>query len=104
MAKKIVTVADVTVATAGSRQQVTSTSTPCESIIFQGFPTNTGYIYVGDSVVASGRGIALEAKQTFTAAPEKLDDGGSNLLDLSDFYVDSSVNGEKVKICYVTRK
>ncbi|MDQ3024113.1 MAG: hypothetical protein M3R04_07000 [bacterium] len=103
MAKKLVTVGDVTVTTAGTRVRVTATETQCESIIFQGHPSNTGYIYFGDTLVSATRGTALEAKQAGTVAPAKEGEGGE-LMDLSDFWVDASVNGEKVKVSYIARR
>lgn len=103
MANKLTTVADVTVTTAGTRVQVTATSTLCESILFQGHPSNTGKVYVGDSNVSATRGTSLDAKIGYTVASNPKGDG-SHLFDLSDYWVDAQTNGEKVKVSYVAAK
>ncbi len=81
----------VTVTTAGTAVQMTSVSG--EVFAIQALPTNTGYMYVGSDdtnlEVASTTGYWLGA-------------GGSIALacaNLSEIWVDSSVNGEKV--CWI---
>lgn len=81
----------VTVTTAGTAVQMTSVRGTAFAI--QALPTNTGYMYIGsDSTnldVASTTGYILGA-------------GGSLALacdNLSEIWVDASVNGEKV--CWI---
>ncbi len=100
MASSYVTVADVTVTTAGTRVPVSATATPIQSIIFQAHNTATGRMYIGDSSVSATQGVYITAGQTLTISAEAARNGGGELI-LSDFYVDSSVNGEKVKVSYI---
>ncbi len=74
-----------TVTTAGTRV-VLAASTACKSVTIKSLSTNTGFIYVGNSAVASTNGFQLLA-------------GDSISLDISNLNtvnIDSSVNGEGV--------
>lgn len=81
----------VTVTTAGTAVQMTQV----RGLVFaiQAMPTNTGYMYVGSDDtnldVASTTGYVLGAGASIAVRCD----------DLSEFWVDSSVNGEKV--CWV---
>ena len=79
-----------TVTTAGTRVQLSVASVPCKKVIIQGGVDNGGWIYVGDSTVASSNGYAIAASQSVIITPSNL-----NLI-----YIDSSVNGEGVKYLY----
>jgi len=96
----------VTVTTAGTRTQVTSsTSIYVESIYIEALGTNTGYMYIGNSDVSSTKYVArLGAGQGWWwTAPSS---GGSGYkavgqgLQISSLYIDSSVSGEKVQVTY----
>lgn len=98
--------ASKTVTTAGTRVQVNSTAGILPtSIYFEALGSNTGYIYVGLSDVASTLYIArLSAGQGFSLGAEIGSLGyraGGQGLKLSDYWVDSSVNGEKVLVTYM---
>lgn len=97
--------ASKTVTTAGTRVQVSTSATYVTSIYFEALGTNTGYIYVGDSSVSSTVHIArLSAGQSFTIAVDVTTGHGvGSELNLSDYWVDSSVNGEKVQVTYLQR-
>lgn len=101
---KVFSIADVTVTTAGTEVQLSSTTIRASSVTIQALNTNTGFIYVGDSNVASGRGIELDAGQAITISADLSGRPGGDEIDLSDIYVDSSVNGEKVKVVYQKRQ
>jgi hypothetical protein len=94
-----------TVTTAGTRVQV-STSTVYVSSIFCETPRgNTGYIYIGGSAVSSTvffHEFAI-GKDTWSMTSPLAGDGRVpvNAINLSDLWIDSSVNGEKVKITYL---
>lgn len=97
----------LTVTTAGTRVQCTlDTSIKPTSIYFEALGTNTGYIYVGLVTVSSTVYIArLSAGAGF---PLKSDSSGNARIggvdiQLSNLYVDSSVNGEKVQMTYLYR-
>ena len=74
-----------TVTTAGTAEQLASTST-IKSIAIKALASNTGIIYVGNSGVDSTNGYELEAGEGITLLID----------DPSDIYIDSSVNGEGV--------
>lgn len=94
-----------TVATAGTRVQVSSTDLFVTAIYCETPRANTGYIYIGTSTVSSTvffHEFAI-GKDTWSMASPVAGMGRapSNCFNLADFYVDSSVNGEKVKITYL---
>lgn len=97
-------VSAVAVATAGTRVQASATSKTAPTIIFQADSANTGNMYIGDSSVAAANGISLSAGQimSFSADPRPM--GGTDELDLSDFYIDAAVNGESVRVVLMRRQ
>lgn len=94
-----------TVTTAGTEVRVSTGNERPSSIYFEALGTNTGYIYVGLSTVSSTVYIArLSAGQGFSISADST--GSARLgadLKLSDYWVDSSVNGEKVQVTYLYR-
>lgn len=74
----------VTVTTAGTRVQLSGSSTPIRSICIKALHADTGKIYVGNSTVSSSNGYELIADLSAC-----LDVNNINLI-----YIDSSVNGE----------
>lgn len=95
-----------TVTTAGTRVQLTATTTILPSSVYiEALGTNTGYIYLGLVTVSStvyisrlsaGQGIWIAAD-----APGTRGGLGSVGLQLSSLYIDSSVNGEKAQMTYM---
>lgn len=100
MAIKIYTLAQQTVATAGTAQQVSATPTRITAIVFQATKSNTGNIIVGDENVSSSRGIVLEPGQSVSYNQDHEGREGSDEFYLSDFWIDATVNGSTVKITY----
>ncbi len=74
-----------TVATAGSRTTLAA-STAVKSVTIKALSTNTGFIYVGDTTVASTNGFQLSARDSVSL----------DLANLNTINIDSSVNGEGV--------
>lgn len=94
-----------TVTTAGTRVQVSTTDVFVSAIFCETPRANTGYIYIGGSTVSSTvffHEFAI-GKDTWsmTSPIAGLGRPPSNAINLADLYVDSSVNGEKVKITYL---
>lgn len=81
-----------TVTTAGTRVQLSSSSVSCRKVKIIGLSTNTGSIWVGGSTVASGRGEPLLALQSTDWIETN---------NLSNIYIDSTVNAEGVSYIYV---
>ena len=107
----------VTVTTAGTIVRATSTQSDptarvgLQSIQFQALPANTGVIYIGTSAMVKSTGVGvlgiIPAPTSATAGPfgsfsvaEVLAPAG---LNLADFYIDSTVNGEGVIISAVVQ-
>jgi hypothetical protein len=93
----------ITVSTAGSAVQVSTTPRPFVWALFHIPPGNTGDIYIGDINVSSTNGFSL---QKLTANVTHLDNivlDGKRFaedppLDLKDFYVDAVTSGDKVEV------
>ena len=98
----------VTVTTAGTRVQVTSFTTirPIAAY-FEAVGSNTGQIYIGNSSVSSTSYYARLGIPSTTSSPSWSITGssegrvGATGIQLSSFYVDSSVNGDKVQVTYI---
>ena len=97
-----------TVTTAGTQVQVTTnTAIKPISVYFEADSANTGQIYIGLSDVSSTSYFARLTIPSTTSAPGWSISGtsghriGGTGIQLSNFWVDSSVNGEKVHITYV---
>ena len=103
MAWKIIS-ATVTVATAGTPVQVSSTVLYSPSVVIQANTDNAGTVYVGDSLVDALStpkiGIALLARSTITLNE---DSKGSDYIDLSKIYIDSGTNGQVVQVMYMVK-
>ena len=81
------------VASAGTAEQLTTTSTPCKMVNIFAKAGNTGNVFVGGVNVASTRGMVLEqARSTDWFAISNL-----NLI-----YVDVATGGDGVQYAFVT--
>jgi hypothetical protein len=99
--------AAVTVTTAGTRVQMSSdVDYKPASVYVEALGSNTGYIYVGLSNVSStvyisrlaaGEGLTIEVPGAGGANYR----AGSQGIQLSTLYIDSSVNGEKAQLTYL---
>lgn len=79
-----------TVTTAGVRVALSS-STPISSVTIKACIANTGIIYIGNSTVTSSNGFELSAGDTISL----------DIDNLSDVYIDSSVNTQSVTYMWV---
>lgn len=93
----------ITVSSAGTAVQVSSTPRPFVWAWFHNAPGNSGNVYVGGSDVSSTNGLSL---QRLTGSAHHLDEikfegklfAEDPPLDLMDFYVDAATSGDKVEI------
>jgi hypothetical protein len=83
-----------TVTAAGTAVQLTSTDTPCRLITFQAERDNTGYVAIGASTVVAAQG---SERGINLAAGDAVDIYVNNLTQV---YVDSTVNGDGVAYVY----
>ncbi len=92
----------VTVATAGTPVQASATPVVVRAFTMQAHYLNTGVMLMGDSAAN-----AASANAHALAAGDNMGLAGSNIamrdvqIDLSDFWINSTVNGEKVIITYL---
>ena len=94
-----------TVTTSGTQVQLSTTSLKVHTAIVQAEADNTGTITVGDSAAdsATGLGVTLgiptaggtPASVVFSSSRD-----GSNEVELADIWIDSSVNGDGVKVVW----
>lgn len=89
-----------TVTTAGTAVRLTTTNIMAISATIQALKVNTGQVCFGDSsvLVSTTRGTCLDAKQ---AGPLlEIGQPSGKPFDLSQFWIDSAVNGEGVSVTY----
>lgn len=91
---------NVTVTTAGTRVQVSSSDLWVKKIIVRGHAANTGHIYLGTVAVSSSVGLQLKVGDPPIVIGDLEIEGKDDLFNLKNMYVDSSVNGEKLSILY----
>jgi len=91
----------VTVAASGTAVQLSSSSIFAHSVVFQGDPSNTDLVYIGDSDVDATSGLALGAEDIYSLGGQNRARGGDSNYDLSDIWVDAAVGGEKLRYFYV---
>lgn len=96
---------DVTVTTAGTRVQVSSTPILCSHVRFEADGTST--IYVGDSTVSSSKYSAKTLSGATSPVPfwelVAIDGAIGSMFDLSKFWVDGGANGAKCHVTYFDR-
>jgi len=87
-----------TVTTAGTAVALVAASTLRTMLYVRAKSTNTGDIYLGDSAVdkTTSQQIVLDASQEIT-----IEAPAGYCLDINEFYIDASVNGEGVDFLYV---
>ncbi len=99
MSLLMITLPQVTVATAGTEQRLSSA--PISNVVkaYVSSPAaNTGNIWIGDSAVAVGRGIEVVKGTTITLEAQE-----GQLIDLFGTYVDAATNGDKASITYYSK-
>ena len=97
-AYKLKGLSDVTVTSAGTRVQLTSSNILTPSVCIEAKSTNAGKVYVGDSNVTSSLGIELQAGQSICFDGGRVP--GFDMIDLSTIYLDASTSTQVAKITY----
>jgi hypothetical protein len=104
MSLKLQTLAQITIASAATRQQVSSSAIAVSTVIFSAPSANTGDIYVGDSNTSATRCVIVPKGTTISITADMFGKpGGSDLL-LSDLYVDAATSNDKVNVSYLARR
>jgi len=83
-----------TVTAAGSAEKLVAAGTPISWVIISAFEGNTGTVVVGSSTVVADAAIRRGAPLN------KGDSIGLSVSDLSQIYLDVTVNGEGVSFIY----
>lgn len=95
---------DITVVTAGTRVQLTATSTMTPGCAIAAKATNTGNIYIGDSnVAATTAGAVVRPGETIEITGPQIG-GTEEEFDLSRIYIDAGTSGDKVTVGYFARR
>jgi hypothetical protein len=94
----------VTVATPGTRVQLSAASIEAKYFMIQARAANTGLIYIGDNTVAANKGFSLAAGQSFVFDPNDTDrlDDGFGFVNLNSIYIDATVAAEGVNVIYIS--
>lgn len=93
-----------TVAVAGTQERLTTNNLKVSAVMIQAEPTNTNYVYVGDSTVSSTNyGIVLAAGDLITLNAQLLGMGYA-LISLKDIWLDVDTNTEGVSCIYLVEK
>jgi hypothetical protein len=96
-----------TVTTAGTPVQISSTSIKAHSVCIQVNSANTGKIYIGTSTLVAATYVGVlkvlpppsaSSYPEFVATQIMAQNG----IDLSELWIDSSVNGESAIVSYMT--
>jgi len=103
MPVKMKTLAQVTLTTAGTSQRLVAAPNLVLTTTISASPSNSGYIYVGDSNVSSTRYAARLAAGEFVVIDGPSAEGGSDSFDLYDIYIDGSASSDKVMVAYQER-
>lgn len=103
MGQHIKTLSVVTVATPGTRVQLSATPVlDSASIIIQADTANTGNVYVGDVTVTSLNGILLPPGAAISLDGDEV--GGNYLqIDADKVYIDAATSGNKVRVAAITQ-
>lgn len=83
-----------TVAATGTPEAMASAGTTCKTVVLSPLRTNTGDVYMGASSTNNAQHVIVPGVIVLDAPPGKL-------LDLSDIYLDVTVNGEGVGGFYI---
>lgn len=93
-----------TLTSAGTRQSLSATPKIVRSFTVQARPSNTGNIYIGGSSITSTLCTILTPGATFEVEAPEMGSGGSDDLDLADWYIDGATTGDKVYIVALIRE
>jgi hypothetical protein len=88
-----------TVTTAGTRVKLSATSKLVKKLKVKALVGNAGVIYIGDVTVAAANGYQLAAGAEISLVDLFYKDG--DVVDLTNIYIDSAVNGDGVSLVYI---
>lgn len=88
--------------TAGTAQQITTSTIQARSVVIYAAKTNAGAVYIGvDNASAKiGTGINLAAGESYTLEGDK-QNGIPSMILLSSIYFDGATTGDKLVVQYL---
>lgn len=95
---------NITVASAGTRVQLTAASTYAQAVFFEAHEANAGSIYIGGSAVSTTSYVkALTARQGFSvnARDNAMPGPDGGMVDLKKWYVDAGTAAQVVCVSYI---
>lgn len=101
---KRVTSFQKTVTVAGTREALSlgqPYNTQVQAVTIRALSSNTGIVYVGDSIVAAANGYTLTAGETISFSIDGLEWNVGSYIDLTQIWLDVSVGGEGVCVTYL---
>lgn len=93
-----------TIASAGTRVQLTASATYVQAVFFEAHEANAGSVYVGNSSVSTASYVkCLTAKQGFSisALPHSQPGPDGGMVELSKFWVDAGTAAQVVCVSYI---
>jgi hypothetical protein len=81
------------ISTAGVKETLVSSSTPCKEVLIMALPDNTGEIWIGDNNVSASSKIGIVLY--------KNDAVSIQIDNLQKIYLDATVDGEGVSYIYI---
>lgn len=103
MSIKLNTRSVVTVTSAGTRVQVSSTDLYAYDVIFQAPTANAANIFIGDSTVSSSNGLILTPGDSMSLSGTVFKTH-TDQFNLKDIYVDSTSNNQTCRVAYINNK
>lgn len=96
-AVQLVTLPQVTVATAGTEQRIATSAVQNVVAVYLSVPAaNTGVVFAGDASVSATVGRIIEKSTTFEiVAPQ------GQYIDIHNIWVDVATSGDKVNVSYL---
>lgn len=90
------------VASAGTAEQLVSTSVNTTCVWVEALPSNSGKVYIGGSTVSSTRGMSLDPEESFQYFATRKDNAERLLeFDLSSIYIDAANSSDGIKYFYI---
>lgn len=103
MASRITTLAQVNLTSAGTAQQISTSTIPAEVVVISAPSANSGSIYIGDSNVASNRYLAVLSPGQRMSIEAGNESGGTDMLDLAEIYFDGDTTNDDIQVGYIAR-
>jgi len=104
MAVRIRTLTTVTIAVSGTPQTISSTvEDRAASVLIQAHPSNSSFIWIGDSTIAVNKGISLQPGESVEIAGSERPSGTDEFY-IDEIFVDATTGGDRALITAFGRR